>query len=166
MPFVDNLTTILDPSLPLTVIEWEEWGNPLEDPEVYAYMKSYSPYENVTAQRYPAILAETSLNDTRVLFVEPAKWVAKLRATATDSRGHPAQDEDVGRARRGQRPAQLLAGPGVQPRVDRGPVSHPEKWLRCCPEGNFGRVPYVVVGRRTTAQRSMATRGPGRSPAW
>jgi oligopeptidase B len=85
VPFVDNLTTILDPSLPLTVIEWEEWGNPLEDPEVYAYMKSYSPYENVTAQRYPAILAETSLNDTRVLFVEPAKWVARLRATATDS---------------------------------------------------------------------------------
>ncbi len=85
VPFVDNLTTILDPSLPLTVIEWEEWGNPLEDPEVYAYMKSYSPYENVTAQRYPAILAETSLNDTRVLFVEPAKWVAKLRATATGS---------------------------------------------------------------------------------
>jgi oligopeptidase B len=82
VPFVDALTTILDPSLPLTVIEWEEWGNPLEDPEVYAYMKSYTPYENVTAQRYPAILAETSLHDTRVLFVEPAKWVARLRDTA------------------------------------------------------------------------------------
>jgi oligopeptidase B len=85
VPFVDNLTTILDPSLPLTVMEWEEWGNPLEDPEVYAYMKSYAPYENVAAQAYPAILAETSLNDTRVLFVEPAKWVAKLRATAPES---------------------------------------------------------------------------------
>ena len=83
VPFVDALTTILDPSLPLTVIEWEEWGNPLEDPEVYQYMKSYSPYENVTAQQYPRILAITSLNDTRVFFVEPAKWVAKLRATAT-----------------------------------------------------------------------------------
>ncbi|GAA0586179.1 S9 family peptidase [Kribbella sandramycini] len=83
VPFVDALTTILDPSLPLTVIEWEEWGNPLEDPEVYAYMKSYSPYENVTAQQYPRILAITSLNDTRVFFVEPAKWVAKLRATAS-----------------------------------------------------------------------------------
>ena len=82
VPFVDALTTILDPSLPLTVIEWEEWGNPLENPEVYAYMKSYTPYENVTAQRYPAILAETSLHDTRVLFVEPAKWVARLRDTA------------------------------------------------------------------------------------
>ncbi|HVH94640.1 MAG TPA: prolyl oligopeptidase family serine peptidase, partial [Nocardioidaceae bacterium] len=81
VPFVDPLTSILDPSLPLTVIEWEEWGNPLEDPEVYAYMKSYSPYENVTEQPYPAILAETSLHDTRVLYVEPAKWVARLRGT-------------------------------------------------------------------------------------
>ena len=83
VPFVDALNTILDPSLPLTVIEWEEWGNPLEDAEVYRYMKSYSPYENVSAQQYPRILAITSLNDTRVFFVEPAKWVAKLRATAT-----------------------------------------------------------------------------------
>ncbi len=59
-PFVDPLTTILDPSLPLTVIEWEEWGNPLDDPEVYAYMKAYSPYENVEPRRYPPILAQTS----------------------------------------------------------------------------------------------------------
>ena len=79
VPFVDALTSILDPSLPLTVIEWEEWGNPLEDPEVYAYMKSYTPYENVHEGAYPAILADTSLNDTRVLYVEPAKWVARLR---------------------------------------------------------------------------------------
>ena len=82
--FVDALTSILDPSLPLTVMEWEEWGNPLDDPEVYAYMKSYTPYENVTAVRYPPILAETSLNDTRVLYVEPAKWVARLRATSAN----------------------------------------------------------------------------------
>ena len=81
--FVDALTTILDSSLPLTVIEWEEWGNPLADPEVYAYMKSYTPYENVEAKRYPAILAETSLNDTRVQYVEPAKWIARLRDVAT-----------------------------------------------------------------------------------
>jgi oligopeptidase B len=80
VPFVDALTTILDPTLPLTVTEWEEWGNPLADPEVYAYMKSYSPYENVTAHPYPPILAVTSLNDTRVFYVEPAKWVAKLRS--------------------------------------------------------------------------------------
>ncbi|WP_072687048.1 S9 family peptidase [Rhodococcus marinonascens] len=83
VPFVDPLTSILDPSLPLTVIEWDEWGNPLENPEVYEYMRSYSPYENVEAKRYPAILAITSINDTRVLYVEPAKWVAKLRATKT-----------------------------------------------------------------------------------
>ncbi|MFZ2178265.1 MAG: S9 family peptidase [Rhodococcus sp. (in: high G+C Gram-positive bacteria)] len=83
VPFVDPLTSILDPSLPLTVIEWDEWGNPLENPEVYEYMRSYSPYENVEAKDYPAILAITSINDTRVLYVEPAKWVAKLRATKT-----------------------------------------------------------------------------------
>ncbi|WP_422772758.1 S9 family peptidase [Plantactinospora sp. WMMC1484] len=82
VPFVDPLTSILDPSLPLTVTEWEEWGNPLADPEVYAYMKSYSPYENVTAQDYPPILAVTSLNDTRVLYHEPAKWIARLRHVA------------------------------------------------------------------------------------
>ncbi|MCU1696577.1 MAG: oligopeptidase [Mycobacterium sp.] len=85
VPFVDALTTILDPSLPLTVTEWDEWGNPLADPEVYHYMKSYSPYENVEAKNYPAILAMTSLNDTRVYYVEPAKWVAALRYTKTGS---------------------------------------------------------------------------------
>lgn len=80
VPFVDALTSILDPSLPLTVIEWDEWGDPLHDPAVYAYMKSYSPYENVDPERnYPRILATTSLNDTRVLYVEPAKWIARLR---------------------------------------------------------------------------------------
>jgi oligopeptidase B len=83
VPFVDALNTILDPSLPLTVMEWEEWGNPVESAEVYEYMKSYSPYENVQATQYPAILATTSLNDTRVGFHEPAKWIARLRAVAT-----------------------------------------------------------------------------------
>ncbi|EME23202.1 serine peptidase [Rhodococcus triatomae BKS 15-14] len=83
VPFVDPLTSILDPSLPLTVIEWDEWGNPLADKDVYDYMRSYSPYENVGAHDYPAILAITSINDTRVLYVEPAKWVAKLRDTKT-----------------------------------------------------------------------------------
>lgn len=83
VPFVDALTTILDPSLPLTVGEWEEWGNPLESEEVYRYMKEYTPYENVRAVEYPAIFASTSLNDTRVFYVEPAKWVARLRETVT-----------------------------------------------------------------------------------
>ncbi|WP_426508598.1 S9 family peptidase [Dactylosporangium sp. McL0621] len=82
VPFVDALNTILDPSLPLTVTEWEEWGNPLQDPEVYAYMKSYTPYENLQPVPYPAILAVTSLHDTRVLFHEPAKWVARLRVAS------------------------------------------------------------------------------------
>lgn len=85
VPFVDPLTTILDPSLPLTITEWDEWGNPLDDKDVYSYMKSYSPYENVTAQDYPAILAITSLHDTRVHYVEPAKWVAALRHAKTDA---------------------------------------------------------------------------------
>jgi len=83
VPFVDALTTILDPSLPLTVPEWEEWGDPLHDADAYWYMKSYTPYENIAAVDYPAILATTSLNDSRVYFVEPAKWVARLRETVT-----------------------------------------------------------------------------------
>ncbi len=84
VPFVDALTSILDPSLPLTVTEWEEWGDPLHDPEVYRYMKSYSPYENIdTEATYPPILAITSLNDTRVLYSEPAKWIARLQADAS-----------------------------------------------------------------------------------
>jgi oligopeptidase B len=73
------------PELPLTVTEWEEWGDPLHDPEIYAYMKSYSPYENVEAKDYPPILAITSINDTRVLYVEPAKWVARLREEGADA---------------------------------------------------------------------------------
>ncbi|MFT4287077.1 S9 family peptidase [Nocardioides sp.] len=82
VPFVDNLTTMLDASLPLTVVEYDEWGNPEADPEVYDYLASYAPYDNVTDHPYPPILAETSLNDTRVLYVEPAKWVARLRSVA------------------------------------------------------------------------------------
>jgi oligopeptidase B len=85
VPFVDALTTILDPSLPLTEIEWDEWGDPLHNADVYAYMKSYTPYENIRPQAYPAIYAITNINDTRVYYVEPAKWVAQLRATLPDS---------------------------------------------------------------------------------
>ena len=86
VPFVDCLTTILDDSLPLTVTEWEEWGNPVEDPAVYDYMASYSPYDNVTAQAYPTILATAGLNDPRVSYWEPAKWVQKLRSASTSDR--------------------------------------------------------------------------------
>lgn len=83
VPFVDPLTSILDPELPLSALEWEEWGNPITDPAAYAYMKSYSPYENVREAAYPKIAAVTSFNDTRVLYVEPAKWVQELRNKTT-----------------------------------------------------------------------------------
>ena len=86
VPFVDVLTTILDETLPLTVTEWEEWGNPKADPEVYAYVKSYSPYDNVAAVDHPALLAIGGLNDPRVSYWEPAKWVQRLRDRGTGSR--------------------------------------------------------------------------------
>jgi oligopeptidase B len=86
VPFVDALNTILDPSLPLTVTEWEEWGNPVESAEVYRYMQSYAPYENVAAVDHPAMLVTAGLNDPRVSYWEPAKWVARLRATGTGTR--------------------------------------------------------------------------------
>jgi len=82
VPFVDALNTMLDPTLPLTISEYEEWGNP-EDVEFYRYIESYSPYDNVQPQGYPSILATTGLNDPRVSFWEPAKWVAKIRALGT-----------------------------------------------------------------------------------
>jgi oligopeptidase B len=83
VPFVDAVTSMLDPTLPLTVTEREEWGDPLNDPQVYAYMRSYSPYENIArGVTYPPILAVAGLNDTRVLYHEPAKWIAKLQAEA------------------------------------------------------------------------------------
>ena len=85
VPFVDAVTTMLDESLPLTVNEYEEWGNP-SDPEFYDYMKGYSPYDNVKAADYPALLVTAGLNDPRVSYWEPAKWVAKLRAVARGDR--------------------------------------------------------------------------------
>lgn len=84
VPFVDCLTTMQDPSLPLTATEWEEWGNPIDDAEVYRYMKSYSPYDNVERRAYPAMYVSAGLNDPRVGFWEPAKWVARHRVQRTD----------------------------------------------------------------------------------
>jgi oligopeptidase B len=84
VPFVDVMNTMLDASLPLTVPEYEEWGNPNE-PEAFAYMLSYSPYDNLKPGRYPAILVKTSLNDSQVMYWEPAKYVAKLRTLKQDS---------------------------------------------------------------------------------
>lgn len=83
VPFVDVVSTILDTSLPLSAMEWEEWGNP-NDPVYYDYMKSYSPYDNVEAKDYPAMLITAGLNDPRVSYWEPAKWTAKLRDLKTD----------------------------------------------------------------------------------
>ncbi|MCN2115885.1 oligopeptidase B [Escherichia coli] len=84
VPFVDVVTTMLDESIPLTTGEFEEWGNP-QDPQYYEYMKSYSPYDNVTAQAYPHLLVTTGLHDSQVQYWEPAKWVAKLRELKTDN---------------------------------------------------------------------------------
>jgi oligopeptidase B len=83
VPFVDVLNTMLDDSLPLTVGEYEEWGNP-NDPEAYARIKAYCPYTNIGAHAYPTTLVRTSLNDSQVMYWEPAKYVAKLRALKTD----------------------------------------------------------------------------------
>lgn len=84
VPFVDALTTMLDDTIPLTVGEYDEWGNPNES-VFYEYMKSYSPYDNIKAQMYPAMLVTTGYHDSQVQYWEPAKWVAKLRAYKTDS---------------------------------------------------------------------------------
>jgi len=84
VPFVDVINTMLDESLPLTVGEFEEWGNPRKEAE-YRYMKSYSPYDNVAARAYPIMLVKSSYNDSQVMYWEPAKYVAKVRAVKTDA---------------------------------------------------------------------------------
>jgi oligopeptidase B len=85
VPFVDVVTTMLDADLPLTITEWEEWGDP-QEPDAYARMKQYSPYDNVGPRAYPAMLVTSGLNDPRVQYWEPAKWVAKLRVNTTSGR--------------------------------------------------------------------------------
>jgi len=84
VPFVDVINSMLDPSLPLTVGEFEEWGNP-QDPEQYAYMRSYCPYTNLAARAYPSMLLRTGLNDSQVMYWEPAKYTARLRTLKTDA---------------------------------------------------------------------------------
>ena len=84
VPWVDVVTTMLDKSIPLTTVEFDEWGNP-ENEEYYHYMLSYSPYDNVEAKDYPALYVTTGLHDSQVQYFEPAKWVAKLRELKTDN---------------------------------------------------------------------------------
>ncbi len=136
VPFVDALTTILDPDLPLTVMEWDEWGDPLHDPEVYAYMRSYTPYENVTAVDYPAHPGHH----------QPQRHPGVLRRAGQVGRGTAAhrrpghrsgaaQDRDGGRSRWSQRPLPELARAGLRIRLD--PRSdHPPRALTHPPEGS------------------------------
>ena len=85
VPFVDNVNTMLDPTIPLTITEYEEWGNP-QELESFQVMSEYGPYENVVDADHPAILVTAGLNDPRVQYWEPAKWVAKLRSVASNGR--------------------------------------------------------------------------------
>jgi oligopeptidase B len=84
VPFVDVINTMMDETLPLTVGEFEEWGNPRKEAE-YRYMRRYSPYENLAARAYPTMLVKSSYNDSQVMYWEPAKYVARLRSLKTDS---------------------------------------------------------------------------------
>ena len=136
VPFVDALTTILDPTLPLTVGEWEEWGNPLTSRAVFDAMSRYTPYENVPdGALLPAVMATTSVNDTRVEFVEPTKWVQRLREAtgqvpSTDEAGAgsvPARDPR-------ERPiilrTEMVAGHA-------GPSGREGRWAARCEEFAF-----------------------------
>ena len=103
VPFVDVINTMTDDSLPLTPPEWQEWGNPIMDADAFRVMLGYSPYENVRAQDYPAILALAGLTDPRVTYWEPAKWVAKLRRLNTGKNLHRVPHQHGGRPRRRSR---------------------------------------------------------------
>ena len=160
VPFVDPLTSMLDASLPLTVTEYDEWGDPASDPEVYDCIAAYAPYDNVAARDYPPILAETSLHDTRVLYVEPAKWVARLRADGAGRR-RTAAHRDVGRPRRGVRAVQVVARPRLQPRLDPRPDG-PRR-------ARLSRCSAVCASPRCSRPRSWraatgTTTGPRRMP--
>ena len=116
VPFVDVLNTMLDDTLPLTVGEYEEWGNPNER-DAYFRIKAYCPYTNIKAQPYPTMLVRTSLNDSQVMYWEPAKYVAKLRALKTDDNPLSVQDQHGRRSRRRVGAVRLFEGDGAGLRV-------------------------------------------------
>ncbi len=105
VPFVDIVTTMLDGSIPLTTGEYDEWGNPQRASSTTSTCCSYSPYDNVEAKAYPDLLVTPGLHDSQVQYWEPAKWVAKLRATEDRRQPAPAEDQHGGRPRRRRRDA-------------------------------------------------------------
>ena len=116
VPFVDVVTTMSDATLPLTANEWEEWGDPRVEPYA-SYMLGYSPYDNTVAADYPALYVTAGLNDPRVSYHEPAKWVARLRAVgAGRDRAAPAAHRDGRRPRRPERPLRGVARRGPHAR--------------------------------------------------
>ena len=130
VPFVDVLTTMLDADLPLTVGEWEEWGNPLADRAAYDRMLSYSPYDNVSGHNpdgslrtYPRLLVTAGLNDPRVSYWEPAKWVAKIRLTLAVDPG-PAPHRNGRRPRRAFRALRRVEGRGTRLRIPARRIGH------------------------------------------
>ena len=144
MPFVDVINTMLDESLPLTVGEFEEWGNPKEK-AAYDYMQSLLPLHNLERKAYPAMLVKTSFNDSQVMYWEPAKYVAKLRDAQDRREPAAAQDQHGRRARRGLGPLRLPARGGLRLR------------LRPRPDGPRRRRPAAALGGRVEARASFAT---------
>jgi oligopeptidase B len=125
VPFVDCVTTMLDPDIPLTISEWDEWGDP-RDPAARAYLASYSPYDNIPPQPWPDLLVTGSLHDPRVLIREPAKWVAKLRAAAGPDEGGTGDAAPAGASGSGR----------VLFRPELGSAAHTG------PAGRYGRLRY------------------------
>ena len=123
VPFVDVMNTMLDASLPLTVAEYEEWGNPNQKP-AFDYMRTYSPYDNVVAKAYPTILVRTSFDDSQVMYWEPSKYVAKLRALKTDESSTSVPDQHAWRSRRVEWTLRCHPRTHVQLRVHAGAVRH------------------------------------------
>ena len=142
VPFVDVMNTMMDASLPLTVGEYLEWGNPNEK-AAYDYMKTYSPYDNLEKRAYPAMLVTTSFNDSQVMYWEPAKYVARLRTLKTNRHAAAAEDQDgAGGPWRRIRPLRPDEGPGVRIRVAAdagGDHAVDGRWLK--------RWPWIAVAR-------------------